>query len=44
MDLKILIKNADNCTVNMGDVKQDCLIEALEETRNYLVKMQTYAD
>lgn len=44
MDLRISIRGTDNCIVSMGDIKQDCLIEALEETRNYLVKMQTYAD
>ncbi len=44
MELRISITNVKNCVVSMGDIKPDCLIDALEVTRNYLVKMQGYAD
>lgn len=45
MEIKIAVRDgSENCVVGLSGIKQDNLVSALEETRNYIVKMQNYGD
>ena len=45
MEIKILVKDgSENCVVGLSGITQDNLVSALEETRNYIVKMQNYGN